>query len=209
MNYPPAYHYLLDYQLIPSNDYRARIRYFDTHRSHFDDLQIGDRLTIHLDYSKAIFEVANYYRYLELVDDLIEQVIMHNVYEHQGEKIYEALLFRKAAALHNIGKYDQSISLIQSILHIDDRYPMARRLLALCIRKRGKHWYKLMKAIAIVFLFSAVSIMIAELFVVRTFYTEYMSQISMLRIVLLSISVILLVLREVAMIWTILRESRP
>ena len=156
MEHHPAYHHYLDYQLIPSSDYRGRIRYYDRYKEYFTLLDRDQKLEVDLDYSKALFEVGNYYRYTQVVDPLIEEVIIHNIYKHGEENIFESLLFRKAAALHNIGKYDAAIKILKSLIKIDQKHPLAKRLLALSIRKRGKYWYELMKGIAIVFMFSAI-----------------------------------------------------
>lgn len=201
-----SYNLYLDYQLIPSTDYRSKIRYFDRYKDSFEYLDEEQRLDIHLDFSKALFEVGNYHRFVQSVDPLIEQVIMHNVYEHNGDKIFEALLFKKAAALFNLRKYDQAIQILQSLVNIDKEHVLAKRLFALCIRKRGKSWYDLSKAIAIVLLFSAVSILFAELVIVSSFYLEYLEEVMMIRNVLMLSSAALLIGRELAMIWCIRGE---
>lgn len=198
-----SYNLYLDYQLIPSTDYRSKIRYFDRYQDLFEYLDEEQRLDIHLDFSKALFEVGNYHRFVKSVDPLIEQVIVHNVYQHNGEKIFEALLFKKSAALFNLRKYDEAIQILESLVKIDKDHVLAKRLFALCIRKRGKSWYDLSKAIAIVLLFSAVSILFAELVIVSSFYLEYLENVMILRNVLMLSAAALLIGRELAMIWCI------
>lgn len=201
-----SYNLYLDYQLIPSTDYRGKIRYFDRHQSSFDYLDEDQRLDIHLDFSNALFEVGNYHRFVQSADPLIEQVIVNNVYEHNGEKIFEGLLFKKSAALFNLRKYEEAILILQSLVKIDKEHVLAKRLFALCIRKRGKSWYDLSKGIAIVLLFSSVSILFAELVIVSSFYIEYLESVMLLRNVLILSATALLIGRELAMIWCIRDE---
>ena len=201
-----SYNHYLDYQLIPSTDYRGKIRYFDRFQNAFDFLDDDQKLDVHLDFSKALFEVGNYHRFIYSVDPLIEQVITDNIYHHNGEKVFEELLFKKAAALYNLRQYDGAIKLLKSLTNIDTEHQLAKRLLALCIRKRGKNWYDLSKAVAIVLMFSAVSILFAESVVVRSFHIHYLEHAMLLRNVLILIASALLVGRELAMIWSIRME---
>jgi len=201
-----SYNHYLDYQLIASTDYRGKIRYFDRFYSSFDSLDENDRLDVHLDFNKALFEVGNYHRFVQSVDPLIEQVIIDNIYDHRGDKIFEGLLFKKAAALYNLRQYDRAIKILKSLTNIDKDHQLAKRLLSLCIRKRGKTWYDLSKAISIVLMFSAVSILFAELVIVSSFYLEYLEQVMLLRNALILIASGLLIGRELVMIWSIRRE---
>ena len=200
-----SYNHYLDYQLIPSNDYRGKIRYFDRFYSVFDSLDDDQRLDVHLDFNKALFEVGNYHRFVQSVDPLIEQVIIDNIFVHRGEKIFEGLLFKKAAALYNLRQYDGAIKILKSLTNIDTEHQLAKGLLALCIRKRGKTWYDLSKAVSIVVMFSAVCILF-ELVIVSSFYVEYLDQVMLLRNVLILIAMAVLIGREIAMIWYIRKE---
>lgn len=201
-----SYNHYLDYQLIPSADYRGKIRFFDRYQEAFDYLDDDQRLDVHLDFIKALFEVGNYHRFVQSADPLIEQVIMDNLYEHRGEKVFEELLFKKAAALFNLRQYDAAIKILKSLIKIDKEYLLSKRLLALCIRKRGKAWYDFSKAMAIVLLFSAVSILFAELVIVSSFYLDYLDEVMLLRNALILIASTLLIGRELAMFWWIRKE---
>ena len=201
-----SYNYYLDYQLIPSTDYRGKIRYFDRFYSSLESLDEKDRLALHLDFNKALFEVGNYHRFVQSVDPLIEQVIIDNIYEHRGEKIFEGLLFKKAAALYNLRQYNGAIKVLKSLIKMDKDHRLAKNLLSLCIRKLGKTWYDLSKAIAIVLMFSAASILFAEFVIVSSFYLEYLKQVMLIRNTLILIASGLLIGRELVMIWSIRRE---
>ena len=203
-----SYNHYLDYQLIPSSDYRGKIRFFDRFHDAFDTLDNDQRLDVHLDFNKALFVVGNYYRFVQSVDPLIVKVIIDNVYEHRGEKIFEGLLFKKAAALYNLRQYDGSIKILKSLTNIDKDHKLAKGLLALFIRKRGKRWYDLSKAIAIVLMFSAVSLLFAELIIVSSFHHDYLDQVMLLRNVLILSASAILVVKELAMIWYIRMEVR-
>lgn len=198
----------MDYQLIPSKDYRAKIRYVDSNYEAIGNLEDEQKLEVNLDFARALFEVGNYHRYVKVSDSLIEQVIIENIYRYQGEKVYEDLLFRKSASLYNLRKYDESIKILKSLNKIDPDHSLAKRLLPHCIRKRGKSWYDVSKAIAIVLMFSAVSILFAEFVIVSSFYLEYLEEVMLLRNILLISASFILIGREIAMIWSIRREIK-
>lgn len=203
-----SYNHYLDYQLIPSTDYRGKIRYFDMYHTAFDHLDESQRLDVYLDFNKSLFEVGNYHRFVQSVDPLIEQVIIDNIYEYRGEKIFEGLLFKKAAALYNLRKYDEAIKILKSLTKIDTKHQLTKSLLSLCIRKRGKYWYDLSKAVAIVLLLSAASILFAELVIVSSFYLDYLAEVMMLRNALVLIAFVILIGRELAMVWYIREEVK-
>ena len=163
-------------------------------------------MDIHLDFNKALFEVGNYHRFVQSVDPLIERVIIDNVYNHKGEKIFEGLLFKKAAALYNLRQYDPAIKILKSLINIDKDHKLSKSLLSLCIRKRGKKWYDLSKAIAIVLVFIAVSILFAELVIVSSFYIEHLEKVMMLRNFFILIASTILIGIEFMMIWSIRKE---
>lgn len=198
----------MDYQRIAPSNYRAKILFFDQYRGDLEYLDPEDKLEIYLDFVSALFEVGNYYRYLHYVNGLIEQVIADNIYYFREEKIFESLLFRKAASLYNIHKYPESISILKSLLKIDPKYPAATPLLVLSLRQIERPWYEWSKAIAIVLLFSAISIWIAEFLVISSFYEHHLATVHGWRISFLSIGVSLLVLREVYLFFVISREMR-
>jgi len=166
------------------------------------------KFDIHLDFAKALFEVGNYHRFVKLVDPLIEQVIVDNVYEHNEEKIFEALLFKKAAALFNLRQYEAAIKILKSLTKIDKEHLLSKRLLALCIRKQGKSWYDLCKAIAIVLLAFAVVILFVEFVIVSSFFYQHLDNVMLIRNILILTASALLIGREVLMVWTIREEVK-
>lgn len=201
-----SYNHYLDYQLIPSNDYRGKIRYFDRFQNAFDYLEEDQKLDVHLDFNKALFEVGNYHRFVQSVDPLIEKVISENIYDYRGEKIFENLLFKKAAALYNLRQYDQAIKILKALTNIDKKHKLAIRLLSLCIRKKGKSWYDLSKAVAIVLMLLAVTLLFVELVIVSSFHVDYLDQVMLVRNVLILTATTILVCKEFLMIWSIRNE---
>lgn len=198
----------MDYQRIGDSDYRAKIVFFDQFRKDLDLLDEEDRLELYLDFVAALFEVGNYHRYLHYVDRLIEQVISENIYYFRDEKIYESLLFRKAASLYNIHKYQESIPILKAVVKMDPKYPAAMPLLVLCLRQIPRPWYEWSKAIAIVLLFSGISIWIAEFMVVSSFYEHLLSTVYGWRILFLALGVALLVFREVYLFLVVSKEMK-
>lgn len=201
-----AYHYYLDFHLIAPDDYRGLIKFYEQHYHHLTGLEAQQKLEIDIDYINAVFETGNYYLFLDKVDSLIEDVIFYNIYTYNDDKIFEKLLFRKAASLHNIHKYEKSLNILNSLIKIDPESSLNKKLMAKCIRKKKCIWYETMKGIAIVLLLSTVSIYIAEELIVGPFYKQHLAHISSWRVVLFTVAIGLLITRELAMYFKIKKE---
>jgi len=155
--------------------FRDKVRYYEDNRSDLHHLNYEERVDVDLDYAICLFEIGKYHKFLSKSDDLIELVIVDNIYDYNGVNIYNDLLFKKAACLFNTGQYIKAEKVLKSIAKLEPDNKLARTLYGRCKRKQGRDWYEGTKAVAMVMLISAVSIAFMELLIVRPFYNDYVA----------------------------------
>ena len=182
---------------IDRSSYHEKVRYFELHRGEINTLTFEEIVEIKSDYLFALFEIGKYAKYLSEVDEMIETVIMENIYDVNGRNIYEDLLFCKAACYYNLDRIKESVHISCELIKINPHHHLAQNLFRRSLRKKGVHWYEVNKAIAMVFILSAISIVVAELLVIDPFYEQYAHHVRYFRWFLIISSLALLIFNEV------------
>lgn len=163
----------LEFQDIDERDYQDKIRYFERNKKAIKSLPYEVRLEMTLHYVVSLFEVGDYYRYLKYVDTLLARVIEDNLFSIDGDDIYQELLYRKAASLHNILDYYSSEHVLAELCKIDKTNSLYKRTYLKNnmdrLRSQGQ---KVRAGIISMFLVSGVVIGV-ELLVIRPFYPEH------------------------------------
>jgi len=171
----------LEYQDIEYSNYQEKIRYFERNRASIDTLSYLVRLEMSLEYVVSLFEVGEYFQYLKHVDKLMKIVIEDNIFSIHGDDIYQELLYRKAASLHNVVDYYGADHILGQLCKIDPLNEIYKRTFIKnsvdCLRYQGQ---KVRALIIGLFLVAAVIIGV-ELLVVRPFHPEEVAQVEMLR----------------------------
>ena len=186
--------------------FRDKVRFYEDNKSYVTQLNYEDRIDIDLDYILCLFEIGKYHKFLSKVDRLIEVVIMDNIFDYNEVNIYNDLLFKKAACLFNTGQYTKSEKVLKAIVKLEPDNKFARTLYGKCKRKQGRDWYEGTKAVAIVFLMSAISIAFMELLIVRPFYNDYVATFSGMKIFFFVSGILSLIGNEVYLYYIIGKE---
>ena len=194
------------YHRIGSKAFRDKVRFYEENKSYVTQLDYEDRIDVDLDYVLCLFEIGKYHKFLSKVDNLIEVVIMDNIYDYNGLNIYNDLLFKKAACLFNTGQYIKSEKILKSIVKIEPDNDLVRTLYGKCKRKQSRDWYEGTKAIAMVMLMSALSIAFMELLIVRPFYDDYIETFNGMKIFFLISGLLVLLGNEAYLHYTIGKE---
>ena len=185
-----------NYWSIEKTSFRERVRYYERHLKEIHSLPVEEYIEIKSDYLFALFELGKHAKFLSQVDEMIEMVIMENVFQIDQRNVYEDLLFNKAACKFNLKQFDDAIYICKELLKINPRHLLAKKLYQKSLKEKGIDWYEINKAIAIVFLLSAISVIMVELLVVDPFYDMYSHHVSFFRKGLLVSSVGLLLFNE-------------
>jgi len=143
-----------------------------------DEQQLYD---VKIDYLLCLFEIGRYEYFLGKVDEMIEVVIIENIYDYDGMNIYNELLFKKSACLYNTNKLLASETVLKSLIKLEPDNTNARNLYTKCKRKRVSPQNETVRAIAMVLLLSALSICFMEILIVKPFYNELVAEFSTMR----------------------------
>ena len=181
---------------IDSSSYREKVRFYEENKKKISDLDYDEKFEIFADYIFALFEIGKYQKFLLQADEAIEMVIVENIYEINGRNIFEELLFCKGACLYNLERYEKASYVIEELIKINPNQQFAQKLYRKILRRKGIGWYEINKAIAVVFLLSAISESLAELLIIDPFYEKISEEIKIFRKSLFGISLVLLVFNE-------------
>ena len=187
----------LHYYQINKSAYYDKIRFFEKNRHQLGQLSLHEVLEIKSDYAFALFEMGKYLKYLTICDELLETVIKDNIYDVNGKDVFEELLFRKAASLFNLNEYSESTQICKELIAINPGHELASNLFKQCLRNRGNRWYEINKGVAVVFLLSAITVVLAELFVIAPFYENIESHVQYFRNILFIFAFGLLIYNEI------------
>ncbi len=198
--------FYFEYHRMGNNAFRDKVRYYESNKALIHYLTYEERIDVDLDYLLCLFEIGKYHKFLSKVDSLIEIVIIDNIFTYNGLNIYNDLLFKKAACLFNTGQYIKSEIVLKAIVKLDTRNTTARALYGKCKRKQGRDWYEGTKAISVVMLISAVLIAVAELLIIKPFYSELSSSFSILKFTSFIIGMVALIGNELYLRYIVGRE---
>lgn len=187
--------------------FREKVRFYEENQDKFIMLDPVEKLEMDMDYCLSLFEIGRYQRFLQKVDPVIEDVIFENVYEYMSSRIYEELLFKKAACYFNIRELKKAEGLLIQLMKIDPNHPGAGSLLALCKRKSDREIFVMFKAMAVVSLFIAISITIARIILIEPFYDQYLLPFMWVRNSLVVLAVLFWISQEALINYEIFRET--
>lgn len=187
---------LLDYSRIEKTNYKAKVQFYEDRLSKIKELLTLERLEIQMDYTFALFELGKYYKCLDILDKLIEQVIRENIFVVDGEDAFQILLFKKSACHYNIGESTKSKHVLQELIKMDATNQTYKTLFKQCYRTEYKQEYRWMGGLVVgLFLLAAIIISI-ELLIVRPFYFESSEAVEITRNSIFVIAILVLAARE-------------
>lgn len=186
----------LEYQDIDAGAYQEKIRYFERNKKAIKTLSYELRLEMSLEYVVALFEVGEYYQYLKHVDKLLARVIEENVFSVDGDDIYQELLYRKAASLHNTLDYYGSEHVLSELCRIDDDNSIYKRTYLKNISDRLRSQGQKARGFTIAILMVAGLIIGLELLVIRPFYPAEVHAVELSRNLLIGGAILGMILQE-------------
>lgn len=186
--------------------YRDKVRLFEDNPAEISELIFEDRIEIEIDYLFCLFEIGRYERYVSKVDNLIELVIMENIYVFRGVDIYEELLFRKAACYFQLKQYEKSNDILKQLINLNKTNPYYIGLYTISKRKIHNDIFVTIKAIVIVCFMVVLSITFARI-ILEPFLQYYFAPFILLRTILILCAVSLLVGMEAFFQYKIYKET--
>lgn len=162
----------INYFNISSQSYSQKINFYEEHKSSIDLLIDSSRFEIEIDYILALFEVGRHKLFLGKVDSYIEQTIINNIHEHNGQDLFCLLLFKKAAARYNTDDMEGAVQILKELISIHPNEASYQSFLRRCY-KITINFNKQTQKGSIVLLFLAFIFLSAlQLFVVDIFFAD-------------------------------------
>jgi len=171
----------LQYHEIHEESYRKRIDFFNENFGEISKLKQEDQIKVILDFLLCLFKIGDYERYLQHVDQQIENVIEFNVMEFKGIDIYYQLLLKKCQCLFYLHRDHECEPLAASLHRMDKQNLIPPLVLKKIYQRKKREWSIKMTGLSIFLILSTAVILFFELVVVRPFYAEHVNKIEILR----------------------------
>jgi hypothetical protein len=181
----------------PGLSYHDKVKFFEEYKHELVYLPKEEYREIGLDYQLALFEIGRYYTFLLSVDIWIEFVIMERIQGYNGLDIYAELLFKKAASLYNLSKFEESLVILNQLKNISPKMKEVALLKHRCYRHLRKEQTEIFQTIGIVAIICGICLTLARIFVIDPFYNEYLQSFSLTANSMIAFGVITLAANEV------------
>lgn len=203
---PNIDNFYLKYYRLGGTSYREKVRFYDENKEQLKYLSREEVVDVKLDYLLCLFEIGKYKRFLTSVDPLIETVVIENIYDYNGQDIFKALLFKKAASLYNSNLFVKAETVLKQLVAMDTENEDARALYWKCKRKQGSSFYEGAKAASIVCLLCFISLSFMEMLIVKPFYNNYLEMYSTLKVIMGVLCPLILIGNEFMLSYSIGKE---
>jgi tetratricopeptide (TPR) repeat protein len=198
----------LQYFRLGSIAYREKMHFYETHKRKIEMLSFEDRLEMDIDYLYCLFEVGRYERFLSFVDISIETIIMENVDSYLGDNVYEELLFKKAACLFHLKRYDSSLYILAQLRKINPKHQLTVELFGLCMRRLPNDTITTIRACGMAALILLPGIFLMKILIIGPFYATAVAYFSQLILVLIGIAMISFIIAEIVFQYKVYRASK-
>lgn len=161
-----------NFKAIAPDDYHEIVRYYERHEATIRDLDDFEFFDCAYSYGTALYETADYHRFLVMADHLIEYVIMRGVHRWRGEDVFQLLLFKKASALYRTGNTASCDHVLRELLRINPTHKGAVSLLEMNSQEQKPRWLRISRACAVGASLLAAILIAFEIFAIRPFWPE-------------------------------------
>ena len=186
----------LRFKEIDASDHRQIINFYENNEDVLLHLDLQSYLEVKLAYAAALFEIGDHQHFIPLCDELIEEVIYHNITDIEGEDVFETLIFKKAAARYHQLEYDAAEQILWQLIRINPHHVLAAYLLKRCKIRNQPEYLRQAKSISIFLFLLSACIIAAELLFVQPFFSHHHKDVQVFRTIVFLAGIILLVLSD-------------
>lgn len=182
-----------DFRAIDSRQWHNIVRFFEQYEGEIKLLEFDEYFELLVAYTNALFEIGYYEKHLLMVDVVIETAVGNNITFFQGEELFNASLFRKAASCFHTFRLEKAEHILTELLRIDPFHKDAKRFLKKCLRHKHPSWIRNIRAFSVLFFFLAALFICFEMIWVSSFHPELLGIINMLRNLIFGSGILLLI----------------
>ena len=154
----------IDFYELHHDSFESIMFFYERNRRTIRQLPLEEQLELLSEYLNACFQTAQYRKYLLHVDELIENLVMHNVEHIHGRDEYTNSLFKKAASLFNLERYEESEFIVKQLCRMEPGNKNARILYRRNLYQNLNTGYKYIRHMSAVGLLMAAVLTAIDLF---------------------------------------------
>jgi tetratricopeptide (TPR) repeat protein len=162
---------------INPGDYQKIIQYFEDNEEIIRGLIFDHFKEMIYAYADALFQSGFYKKYILLADEMLPISIEYEIDQRQ----FNAILFRKAASLYNIGRLKAAEQILEQLLRIDPENKDVSLFLKKCYKLRKRDKYDVYKACSLFLFFISAAIILVEWLWITPFFEMYLEVTQMIR----------------------------
>ncbi len=193
----------IDFYELHRDSFESIVFFFERNQGAIRQLPLEEQLELKAEYLNACFETAQYHKYLAHVDELIEDMIAHNIVIIHGRDEYISSLFRKSAALFNLERYDDSIHIVRQLCRMDPKNQNARILYRRNLYQNMGPGFRYCRNFSALGLLLAAVLTAIDLFIGRYLQEGWLDLVNVSRNIIFSASLIMLLALEIKIRWTV------
>lgn len=197
----------LNYFRLEASAYRDKVRFYEENPAAISLLYFDERIEIDIDYLLCLFEVGRYERFLSKIDYVLESIIVENIFEFKNQNIFNELLFRKAACLFQLKKYQKAEDILKQLIRMENTNPLYIGLYSICKRKQPNDSSLTIKAMANASFLLVLGITVARIFLIEPFFDQWLEPFLMLRNVLFIFGLTCVIGLEIGFQYKIYKET--
>ncbi len=182
---------------IDEGDHQEKIRFVEKNASSISNLEVHEYFEIMYVYHNALFEIGKHESQLEVGDRILELCIMHHITRCHGEDPYAETIFKKAAALYNMGRHPEAKHVIQEMLKLHPEHEPSKLFLINCLVKERKQEVIPFRTVSIISILASAIVIAVELLFIRPHAPAYTEYVEITRNALFIIGVLSLISGEV------------
>ncbi len=165
--------YSSQYLIFHSLDYRKRVLYFEQNIKNNITIDYFEMLELKVEYIFALFELGRYEKYLQLVDDCIEEVVYQNFYTINDRDVFQLMIFKKANCFLNLERYDEALVIYKQLCNIDSNNKDYKSAFGLANRRINASKIHRVNIYIMLFFLGGLMLKFLDIFIIDPFYIQY------------------------------------
>jgi len=132
---------LIFFKEINEYSFREKVKFVEENRREIEALRFHDRIYIELDFLLSLFQIGDYDRYLEFVDEQIENVITKNIFTFKNKDIYLQLLQNKALCLFHLRRDKEGLAISSQLKRMTPDSNVINYVIENILLRKERKWF--------------------------------------------------------------------
>jgi len=170
-----------NFKALDATAYHSLVRFYEREEEQIESLDFDEFFDVLVHYVDALFEVGQYGKHLGMADQVIELSIDHNIQQYQGRDVFQHMLFRKAASLYNLYRFEEADYILRELIRMCPEERDYAQFLKKCLRRSHTRLLNLVRAASVFLFLMAAFVISIEVLLVRPFYEMHAELVEMSR----------------------------